>query len=220
MMLPGPTPDSAAGIPADRPPAVSVITPTWGRHEMLMSRCIPSVLAQEFKGTEHIIVSDGPDPQLAYRLGPNGPDGRRNLLYYELASHSPDKHYGHLARLAGIEYASADLITYCDDDDALRKSHVSEMARALNNSPEAGFAVSRMMSHGPSGPAVVGWGALGCGNVGTPMLMRHRWVLEHGTWGPASQYEDWELVERWLHAGIRYVNVDAETSDVWPSVFR
>jgi hypothetical protein len=52
------------------------------------------------------------------------------------------------------------------------------------------------------------------------MIMHRKWVLDHGSWGPASWKEDWELVERWLDAGVKYVNVDAETSDVWPSRFR
>jgi len=56
-------------------------------------------------------------------------------------------------------------------------------------------------------PTVVGWGPLAPGNVGSPMIMHRQWVLDHGTWGPASWKEDWELVERWLDAGVKYVNV-------------
>jgi hypothetical protein len=52
------------------------------------------------------------------------------------------------------------------------------------------------------------------------MIMHRRSILEHGTWGPDSWTEDWDLIERWLDAGVKYVNVNAETSDVWPSVFR
>jgi hypothetical protein len=39
-------------------------------------------------------------------------------------------------------------------------------------------------------------------------------------WGQASQYEDWELVLAWINEGVQYVRVDAETSDVWPSLYR
>jgi glycosyl transferase family 2 len=218
-MYPGPVPDAGPPLLNSKLPLVSVITPTWGRHDLLMSRCIPSVCCQSYGNIEHVVVSDGPDPELAHRLSANGPDGRRSLLYYELASHDPEPHYGHWARLAGIEYAHGDLIAYCDDDDMLRVDHVKLLARALADHEDAGFAVSRMVSHGPGGESVIGWGPLACGNVGTPMIMHRRSLLEHGSWGPAGQFEDWDLVLRWLNAGATCTSVDAETSDVWPSVF-
>ena len=46
-------------------PLVSVITPTWLRHDWLLHRCMPSVQGQTYPHIEHIIVSDGPDPELA-----------------------------------------------------------------------------------------------------------------------------------------------------------
>ena len=200
-------------------PLVSVITPTWRRHDLLTDRCIPSVQAQGYPAVEHIVVSDGPDGILSKRLAQPWLDGWKNLLYRELDYHVPNEHYGHYARLHGLEYASGEYITYCDDDDSLRPDHCYHMAAALDAEPDAGFAVSRMVTH-HAHTVVVGWGPLAPGNIGSPMIMHRRWVLDHGTWGPGSWKEDWELVERWLDAGVKYVNVDAETSDVWPSRFR
>jgi len=206
----------------DAVPRVSVITPTWRRHNLLLGRCVPSVMAQSYPRVEHVIASDGPDDALAFKLGTMAGEGRAIIpfLYRELDEHPAGEHWGHYARLAAIGAARGDLITYCDDDDALRPDHCSKLAAALMANPGAGFAVSRMMSHAPVGKTAVGWGPLACGNVGSPMIMHRREVLEHGTWGPASFTEDWDLVQRWLDAGVRYVNVDAETSDVWPSRFR
>lgn len=195
---------------------VSVITPTWHRHDLLFARCIPSVDVQDYPLVDHIVVSDGPDGELSRRMGLFDGKGPR---YYEVPQHDPEEHYGHHARLLGLEYAMGEYITYCDDDDSLRADHCSKMAAALDAAPDAGFAVSRMVSH-HAHAVTVGWGPLAPGNIGSPMIMHRRWVLEHGTWGPASWKEDWELVERWLDAGVKYVNVDAETSDVWPSRFR
>jgi len=197
--------------------AVSVITPTWQRHELLFNRCIPSVQAQDYPLVDHVVVCDGPDPELASEF--NAKYRGSGPRYYEVAVHDSEEHYGHHGRLLGLEYAMGDYITYCDDDDSLRPDHCSKLAAALDAAPDAGFAVSRMVSH-HAHAVTVGWGPLAPGNIGSPMLMHRRWVLEHGTWGPSSWKEDWELVERWLDAGIQYVNVDAETSDVWPSRFR
>ena len=200
---------------------VSVITPTWQRADLLIDRCIPSVQAQTYPNVEHVIVCDGPDDALALRLGETiARRGWHGIVYKELWEHDPAPHWGHLARLAGIEAARGELICYCDDDDSLRPDHVARLAGALAKHPEAGFAVSRMVSHGPSLSMAVGWAPLAPGTVGSPMIVHRRETLQHGTWGPASFTEDWDLVQRWLAAGITYANVNAETADVWPSRFR
>jgi hypothetical protein len=200
-------------------PTVSVISPTWRRHDLLLSRCVPSVRAQSYPAVEHIIVSDGPDPELAKEL----PDraGPRSQYLFQLAEHSPEKHWGHLARLHGLEMASGELIAYCDDDDALRPEHCALLAAALAKHPEAGWASSFMASHRPPDETVteIGYGSPSAGNIGTPMIMHRREILEHGTWGPASDFEDWNLVNRWIHAGAGHVQVEEVTIDVWPSLF-
>jgi glycosyltransferase involved in cell wall biosynthesis len=201
-------------------PLVSVITPTWNRHDLLFGRCIPSVHGQSWTSVEHIIVSDGPDPELAYRLAPNGPDGARDRWFHALPAHDPEPHWGAAARRAGTALASAELITYCDDDDALRINHVAALAMALNGDKSAGFAVSRMLAHGGGHATVIGNGPLACGNVGSPMIMHRKSILDVATWDEPSWIEDWLLVARWLDAGISYVNVDQETCDVWPSRYR
>jgi Glycosyl transferase family 2 len=198
----------------------SVITPTWQRHDLLLDRCIPSVAVQDHPSVQHVIVSDGPDPELRGLLsGPSVPAGY-SLAYAELPEHDPEPHYGWRARLRGLELAAGSHVTYCDDDDALRPAHCSLMAAALDADPGAGFAVSRMMCHYPGGKRVTGWGRLECGNVGSPMIMHWKEITAHGTWRNAGLFEDWDLIQQWLDAGIRYTSVNAETSDVWPSRFR
>lgn len=202
---------------------VSVITPTWSRHGYLLDRCIPSVQAQDYEGPiEHVIVSDGPDPDLRYRIGMAHPAELHTgqIRFAELPGHHPEPNFGHYARRHALDLAAGEYITYNDDDDALRPEHCRLMAEALDGNPQAGFAVSRMMSWNGENRSVIGWGPLACGNLGTPMVMHRRETLAYGTWGPPSIVEDWELVAKWLAAGIEYVNVDAETSDVWPSIFR
>lgn len=199
---------------------VSVITPTWKRHDLLLNRAIPSVQAQSYPKVQHVIFSDGPDPELDRRVSSLIQSRPRHpVLYAQFAERDPLAEFGSRPRNAALPFAVGEYITYMDDDDALRPEHCRLMAEALDADPEAGFAVSRMVSH-HAHPVIVGWGPLAVGNVGSPMIMHRRSVLEHGTWGPDSWTEDWDLVERWLDAGVKYVNVDAETSDVYPSNFR
>ena len=192
----------------------SVITSTWLRHEALLRRCIPSVLAQTCAAVEHVIASDGPDDYLADLLPQHA-----SQRYVQLPLHDPAKHWGAAARRAGLEVATGDLITYVDDDDALRPEHVSMLAAALEASPDAGFAVSRMVSHLPPGPTVIGHSGIGYGQLGTPMIMHRREILDVATWGEPSACEDWELVAAWIGAGVTYVSVDADTCDVYPSAY-
>lgn len=205
------------------PPRVSVVTPTWRRHELLLGRCIPAVQAQDHPDVEHVIVSDGPDENLRDFLARWQAEhffAQRPVRYAELAAHESEPHYGWQAQLRALELATGQYITYCDDDDALRPDHCRRLAAALDADPGAGFAVSRMAVHSPQGDSVIGWGPLAFGNVGSPMIMHRREILAAATWRNIGLGEDWDLVERWLKAGIRDVYVDAETCDAWPSRFR
>lgn len=199
-------------------PLVSVITPTWKRHDLLLERCIPSVQAQDYPRVQHIVFSDGPDPHLM-RLIRTLTGKKHPVIYSEFPVRDDSTEFASRPRNAAIAQSCGDVITYIDDDDALRPEHCSLMVAALESAPEAGFVISRMVSH-HAHAVVVGWGPLACGNVGSPMIAHRRSVLDHGQWGPPSWIEDWELIERWLDAGVEYTSVNAETSDVYPSRFR
>ena len=208
-------------------PKVTVITPTWMRHDLLLTRTIPSVQAQGYPSVEHIVVSDGPDPELKELLAEPWLNGWKDLWYHELPVHDEAEHFGAPARNAGLELAGGEYVTYVDDDDSLRPYHCGILSAALDAHPEADFAASRMLSHSPYGDQVIGAGELAAGNLGTPMVMHRRGVpAKYGTWGtdgqwgPGDRFEDWHLIWTWIQAGAVYVRVQAETSDVWPSIFR
>lgn len=194
-------------------PLVSVITPTWQRNDLLLSRCIPSVQVQDYPNVEHIVVSDGPDPVLKYAFESHAEKFPR-VKYFEL----PERHdgrWGGRPRRYGLERAQGTLIGYNDDDDALRPDHVSKLVATLEAEPGAGFARSLMESH-PNG--VIGHGEIRPGNVGTPMVLHKRELLDIANWGAADAYEDWNLFNAWLNAGVRYAMLDEVTVDVWPSM--
>jgi glycosyltransferase involved in cell wall biosynthesis len=203
-------------------PLVSVITPTWQRHDLLTGRCIPSVAAQTYIPVEHVIVSDGPDQRLRSTIGSSdwghrGPPSRALIKFEELPEHNPEPHWGHRARLRGIEAAAGELIAYLDDDDAYRPHHVALLAQALAANPDTQWAYSRMVRHMQQRAIVTGTDPPGCGAIGTPMIMHRRGLLDIASWETASPIEDWELVSRWLAAGAPYVSMPDVTIDVWPS---
>lgn len=189
---------------------MSVITPTWQRHDLLLDRCVPSVQEQSWPRFEHVIVSDGPDPELARHPWPPG------VRYLELPRHPENARWGHLARLHGIMSSYGQVIAYLDDDDAYRPGHLEAVTGALLADPLAGFAVPRMIAHTRFGQARIGDGALAHGRVGTSMIAHWREILDTATWEDETMAPDWDLVRRWLDAGIRYASVDAVTVDYYP----
>ena len=207
-------------------PLVSVISPTWQRHEWLFDRCIASVQKQEYRNVEHVIVSDGPDPELALKLAAL-PTTDIPVLFKQLGD-NPDRRWGTRARRAGLEIATGDYIAYLDDDDSYRPDHCTLLVQALEAHPEAGFAYSQMASHtsdnwpGPesNAPSTVGSGEIGPCAIGTPMIMHRRELLEVANWGQPDPMEDWRLVDQWCANGVKAEFIAWVTVDVWPSAYR
>lgn len=174
---------------------ISVITPTWQRHDLLIGRCIPSVAAQTVT-VEHVIASDGPDPQLRERL--SGLD----VVYVEVPEHADDPcNYGARARNRGLDAASGDLIAYVDDDNALRPTHVERLAFALQANPGLDLAYSQMYRHG-LGDVIGSWPPAH-GTVDSSILMhRKEGPARFGRWPVPAPYEvDWIFVSTWLAGG-------------------
>lgn len=191
-------------------PLVSVITPTWRRHGVLLSRCIPSVAAQTYPCVEHIVVSDGPDPELAAMIPPG-------IRFAELSVHPESERWGGAdARKRGLEMARGDLIAYLDDDDAYRPEHIQVLATALERNPGAGFAYTRAVADNKGAKLRIGDGPVAWGRILSCMIMHRREILKTATWRHLMRADDWDLVARWLDAGIGYVSVDAVTCDYFP----
>jgi glycosyltransferase involved in cell wall biosynthesis len=187
-------------------PLISVITPTWQRHDLLLGRCIPSVKAQDYPVFEHVVVSDGPDERLATLL-PG---------LHQLPEHDPAAHFGHRARVAGLEQTSGKFVAYIDDDDSWRPMHLRVLMNALAESG-AGFAYSRIVMHTPRGLIRIGDGPLAQGRILPSLdLLHHRELLPISGWINEPGAPDWNLVRRWVEAGVSYVSVDMETADYYP----
>jgi len=195
----------------------SVVTPTWGRHALLLDRCIPSVLAQDYPDVEHVIVSDGYEPDLypamLDRYRPEIAAGR--IRYDELGEHDPAARWGHRARLRGIEVAKGPYLAWLDDDNSFRPDHVSRLVALL--AAGAGFAYSQVQFHAGGGPAhVVGSQSPCLGGIDTSAIAHRRETLDAATWRDDGQPTiDWDLVQRWMAAGVTWAFDDAVTADYY-----
>ena len=189
-------------------PLVSVITPTWGRHDLLLDRCIPSVQAQTWPNVEHVIVSDGPDPALRARM--NG-----HARFDELPEHLHAQ-WGHYARLRGIELAEGDVIAYLDDDNAYRPGHLEAVVTALL-AEGADFAYSIALMQGHGMPYPVGQDPPAYGQIDTSLIVHRRELLEVATWQwfDGIPTIDWDIVDRWMQAGARWAFVPYVTVDYY-----
>lgn len=197
-------------------PLISVITPTWRRHKLLIGRCIPSVQSQTWANIEHIVVSDGPDPALRQQLV-GAP-----VVYGEVPTHDDSGHnWGSAARNHAYAMAKGDLVCYLDDDNAYRENHCDILARALGIRVDADFAYSQMMTH-PQGN-VIGWPPPGYGRIDTSLIMHRAGLLDtHGFWPLAGAIKhadqhapDWGVVAQWLAAGAKWTHVHSVTVDYW-----
>lgn len=184
-------------------PLVSVITPTWQRHNLLLSRCIPSVLAQSYRAVEHVAVSDGPDPELAARIaGEHGAALASGALRFaELPEHDPGARWGHRARLHGIGMAAGQYIAYLDDDNEFRPQHLSSVMAQIT-AQGAGFGYSQALFHQDTARWVVGAAPPSYGQIDTSVIVHHRDLLAMASWRDEGQETvDWDLAQRWLQAG-------------------
>ena len=207
-------PASRRRLIMDQPPSVTVITPTWQRHELLVERCVPSVFGQNYDGAiEHLVISDGPDPELeACLAGYAFQSPLWRLRTEALPEHDPAVWFGNRARLRGLELASGQFIAYIDDDNEWRPNHLELLIDKLMISG-ADFAYSRMLRH----PLEDEVGAVPprYAQVDTSILT-HRAGLQPVGWNPGQRADpDWEAVSAWIEAGRSWAFVPEVTVDYY-----
>ena len=108
---------------------ISVILTTYERRELL-ARALASVLAQTLTDREVIVVDDGSTDGTVEFLAAQPVTGVR-------IAHSRNPA---VVRNAGLKRAQGELITFLDSDDVWRPSALAELAQALYQHPDAGFA--------------------------------------------------------------------------------
>ena len=118
-------------------PSVTAIVPTHNRPE-LMRRAVGSILEQDYQGVIDVVVvydRSVPDDSMARRAGSRSVRVTTNARTPGLAG----------ARNTGILGSDADLIAFCDDDDAWEPSKLHRQVEALLGQPGAEFATTAMV---------------------------------------------------------------------------
>jgi glycosyltransferase involved in cell wall biosynthesis len=119
-------------------PRVSVVIPTYNRGHTVSS-AVRSVLGQDLKALECIVVDDGSTDDTAAVLA-DIHDPRLRYL--------PRPHAGVAAtRNAGVAEASADLVAFLDSDDAWRADKLDREVSFLDRHPEIDAVFSDLEKH-------------------------------------------------------------------------
>ena len=108
-------------------PRVSVVMPTYHREDLL-KRAIDSVLVQDFRDFELLVIDDGPSEKTAALLAGIG-DGRVHYLP------QPRNMGVAAARNRGMREARGEYIAFLDDDDEWLPGKLSAQVRCFDAAP-------------------------------------------------------------------------------------
>jgi glycosyltransferase involved in cell wall biosynthesis len=194
-------------------PLVTVVTPTYRRPNLLVNRCIPSVRGQTYQPIEHLIVSDGPDPNLwqqlnalpQIRLHPAA-EPVNSLRYVECGRNWGG--VGHAARAAGAWLARGEWICYLDDDNEYLPGHIEAM---MAEAERANVPLVCTAWRTPDG-GTAGWAPPGTNRTDSSSFLHHRDLLKVASWQPEIGYAaDGALIDRWIAAGVGWSFLEEPT---------
>jgi glycosyltransferase involved in cell wall biosynthesis len=183
---------------------VSIVTPTIpGRENLLVGRCVPSVLAQTWTGgVQHVIVSDR-NPVLRERVDELG-----GATFVELNETWRDgvkeRSTGAIPWRIGSVLALGDYVGFLGDDDELLPEHIERHVAGLEESG-SDFTIGpvRFVVRGQD-VGIIGDATFAHGHLDSDGIMCRADALRTATWRPAdNNAADAQLVLDWLSSGLR-----------------
>lgn len=194
---------------------VSVVTPTFpGREKQLLERCIPSVLAQDWRPLEHVIISD-PNPALREHFKALPQDDYFRFIEINETWKNPATKFanGAVPWMLGSRLALGEFVGFLGDDDELHPDHVSVHVAAMK-AADAVWSLSKVdfRANGDHW-AVVGDNSFAAGRLDATGIMCWKGALSVASWDPAAGHPavDWKLVDDWRQAGLVGVFIDQVT---------
>ncbi|MGE3267178.1 MAG: glycosyltransferase family 2 protein [Chloroflexota bacterium] len=200
---------------ADTRPLVSLVTPTWQRHDLLIET-IEHVRDQDYPDLEHIIVADGTDEQLARWATQGWPTAFGDptavpIRFAELGRHwsglMPKPALGVAPILTGLLMARGDYLAWlCDDERFMQPDSLRLLVDHLE-STGADFVYPKVRMYWNGQQPADGW------DIGTdpPQYGQFTWCLFRAellqTAMPrfdAPVWNDWYLISKWVEAGATW----------------
>lgn len=182
---------------------ISCIIPTRDRQEMVL-HAVESVMAQDTGLIEIVVVDDGSCDHTAEALSFRWPA----IKVLRLTGLGPG-----LARNAGVEASSGEVLMFLDSDDIWFPHHVDALINVLNRGFEVAYGCTRtrdeiagneflvpetgMEREGDLFCALAGW----CFLLPSAVAMTRTAFYNTGGFGPGPLAEDWEF---FLRLSARY----------------
>lgn len=192
-------------------PLVSVCIGTYNRAELLTRRALPSILAQDYRELEVVVVGDACTDDTAARVTALGDRRVRWVNFPERGSYPADPELRHMvAGTATVNHALAlaqgDFITHLDDDDEYLPGRISALVQCAQ-AERAEFLWHPFWYQDPAR----GWvrrdmPRLRRGAVSTGATFYHRWWARVA-WDPHAyrfrEPGDWHRIGKLLRLGCR-----------------
>jgi glycosyltransferase involved in cell wall biosynthesis len=133
-------------------PRIAIFTPTYNTKLPIVDRCIRSVQWQTYKKDciDHFICHDGPDTRALNEFSDYLKNNHWHNIYYSQLSHNT-KTYGASVRqhLLNTVASGYDYILHLDDDNLIFPEFLEAHVNALEENPDCGFSVCKIIHLGP-----------------------------------------------------------------------
>jgi glycosyltransferase involved in cell wall biosynthesis len=208
----------------DADPLVSICVPTYRNLEALLTRSLPSLLAQEHRNIEVIVVGDDAPAATGEAIAAIG-DPRVRYENLRVRGPYPDDPEG-LWFVAGtgplnraLELARGEWVAINNDDDALRPDHVSVLLAEAQRSRDE-VVYGQLLRHTPDGgSSLLGSFPPVSHGFGWQLALQHRAMRMFDFKLTAALFRepgDWNRARRMLRAGVRFRMIDRVVCDYYP----
>jgi glycosyltransferase involved in cell wall biosynthesis len=185
-------------------PLVSVCIPTYNRSELLIKRCIKSLIRQNYSHLQIIVVGDHLTDDTEYQLAQLH-DSRIQFENLKQRGPYPPPGFdrwcvaGTMAINRAMDLAEGDFVLHLDDDDEATVDRIEKLVEAAL-STQAEFLWHKFLCESPEGVwYTLGKPQLELGQVTTGSIFYHKYFLRY-KWNPnawkTKEPGDWNRIRK------------------------